>query len=290
MTNEELFMYFNDEYDEKKQNEDNHSFSSYTQYEKDIKTLPILTKKEEYDLAIKMQKGDIEARNKLILSNLRLVRQIAIKYSISGVDFHDLIQIGNIALIEKTYTFDPTKDVKFSSYAKDWVEESIRRYTIRKKYVVAKTIMCTKNLRKINRAKLNFYQEHGYMPSELEISKLTDLSLAKIHNALMTNFDVVSIETPVSDTYKIEDTLYNEEELVENIVENNDTINALYYALSTLSDRELELIKLHFGLEEEDIHNLRKIGEKFGCTYEAVRKSETKILKKLSKIPRLKGL
>lgn len=284
---EELIKYIQDIDDEKLQNEDNSYSSGDAKYSREIKDTPILSIEEELLLVQQMKKGSIEAKNKLILSNLRLVVKIAKDYAYNHKNMQDLIQEGNLKLVENAENYDPNLGIRFTTYVGLWIKKGMRDYIIKQQYAVRRPYNVSYFIQKYNKLQDLYYKETGRLLTDEEATKILGVSVTKILNAKKTDFEVISID---NEEEQIDDILYNEEDLTENIVVEKDTYDILQRSLNKLSKEELEILKLHYGLNDTDKLTLREIGKQFNCSRERIRRKELKALKKIRKNKELQGL
>ncbi len=253
-------------------------------YLREIGKFPLLTFKEEIDLAKRMKGGDMRAKHKLVNSNLRLVVSIAKKYTGRGMLFLDLIQEGNLGLIRAVEKFDYRKGYKFSTYATWWIRQAITRSiadqarTIRIPVHMVETI---NKLRKINR---NLLQRFGRKPTEKEIAKRARMSVDKVRDIVKVSQLPLSLEIPIGDEESshlgdfVEDsTVAHPDEAVLHGMLRDD----LEEVMNSLSERERTVLKLRFGLEDGRPRTLEEVGQLYKVTRERIRQIEAKALRKL---------
>lgn len=284
---EELIKYIQGIDDEKLQNEDNSYSSGNAKYLREIKDTPILSIEEELLLVQQMKKGSIEAKNKLILSNLRLVVKIARGYAYNYKNLQDLIQIGNLMLVEYAENYDPNLGIRFNTYVGLWIKKGIRDYIIKQRYAVKRPYNVSYFVKKYKKLQETYYKENGRLLTDEEASKILGVSITKLLNAKKSDFEVISID---NEEEQIEDILYNEEELTENIVVEKDIYDILQRSLNKLSKEEIEILKLHYGLNDTHKLTLREIAKQFNCSREKIRKKEVKAIKKIRNNKELQGL
>lgn len=263
----------------------NNICSSTQAYFNDIMQYPLLSYEEEKIVAKKVAEGDKIAKDTLINSNLRLVIPIAKKYFgyIKTGTLLDLIHEGNLGLIKAVEKFDYTKGFKFSTYATYWIKQSISSYVIQSGMIRIPPHIANQ-ISSINKVVKEYFKEHNVEPTSAEIAKLTNLSEAYINNIFSANKDWVSLDIPNSD----DDTI-----CLKDIIADNDSLSPEAYAiqgeakrcvnivLSTLQDREQEVITMRFGLDGKSPKTLEEIGKKYNLSKERIRQIEAKALKKL---------
>lgn len=256
-------------------------------YLKEIGKYPLLTKEEEYDLARKAKEGDNEAFKLLIKSNLRFVVTVAKKYQCCGISLLDLINDGNIGLIEAAKRFDPDKGTKFITYAIWWIRQSIMQALAGQAGAVRLPIKQAGLLYRIGEKYRILKQKNERDPTIQELAEALNMDVESIEPILRASRFSLSLETPNSDDY-----LYNP---IASLTDKNqisaselsfrstiyDDINNV---LDKLDPREREILKLHYGLHEGEPQTLEEIGKKFGLTRERIRQIESRAKKKIMKM------
>ncbi|MCR4789635.1 MAG: RNA polymerase sigma factor RpoD/SigA [Treponemataceae bacterium] len=264
----------------------NEKDSSTTLYLKDIKRIPLLSREEEFDLAMKAKKGDAKARDKIVSSNLRFVINIAKQYQGRGLDLMDLISEGNIGLLVAIEKFDPEKGFHFISYAVWWIRQSILKAIYEKSRMIRLPLNRINEVVQIDKTRKSL---KGNMSEEEELVKVAQmLGMEKEHvrEMLMISREMLSLDSACrpdnedSNTLGdfIEDKKY---ESPEEYAEKNNMMEKIEKALSTLSEREAEVIKYRFGLDGRKAMSLKEIGDIFGLTKERIRQIEKKALTRL---------
>ena len=265
-------------------------------YLKEINRIPLLSHEQEYDLAVRAQRGDERAREKLINSNLRFVVAVAKKYQGQGLPLEDLIDEGNIGLLIAMDKFEPDKGYHFISYAVWWIRQSIMKAICEKSRAVRLPLNRANELIQIQKAQKSLIHETGSSDVSIEeIAKAAGLDKTLVNELLSISRETVSFDTPVSNgnessTTKlgdfIEDEGYGPEELAMQKCLKED-INAV---LDTLSDKEKEIIILRFGLNNNAPMSLKEIGELYNLTKERIRQIEKRALERLKQPSRARIL
>ena len=261
-------------------------------YLKEIGKVPLLTPEEEQDLAKRMAEGDEEAKRRMAEANLRLVVSIAKRYVGRGMLFLDLIQEGNLGLIKAAEKFDETRGFKFISYAVWWIRQSILQALAEQSRIVRLPLNQVGSLNKINKAFARFEQEHERTPSPEELADELDLPKEKVTDTLRVSGRHVSVDAPFSDgeDNSLLDVLVNSDSPIADRGLINESLGTeVERALSTLTDRERDIIKYFFGIGCSEM-TLEEIGEKFGLTRERVRQIKEKAIRRLRHSTRSKLL
>ena len=253
-------------------------------YLKEIGTVPLLSPEEEMELAIRKSQGDEEAKNKLIEANLRLVVNIAKKYTNRGLSFLDLIQEGNLGLMKGVEKFDPERGFKLSTYATWWIRQSVTRALADQARVIRVPVHMVETINRMTKVQRNLTLKLGYEPSAKEVADELGMTESKVLEIMQISKEPTSLEAPkgedgdgvVADTVKDENTL-SPEQAVENIML-KEQINVL---LGDLKERERQVIILRFGLKDGRQRTLEEVGQEFNVTRERIRQIESKALRKL---------
>ena len=262
-------------------------------YLKQIGKISLLTQEEEYNLGKQCAAGDVEARNTLVLHNLKLVISIAKRYQGCGIPLLDIIQEGTFGLIKAADKFIPDKNCRFSTLASWWIRQSINRSLADKSRMIRIPANIVELINKIKSIQSSLYQKLNREPTEQEYADALGVDISKIEVALDISQVTSSLDTPINEDNdsNIGDLISDSKALnpFNNIFEecNKEIINSV---LSTLSEKECKVISKRFGLNDQEPQTLEQIGQSFGVTKERIRQIETKALRKLRNPMRLKLL
>lgn len=262
-------------------------------YLKEIGRISLLTLEEELELSERVDKGDQEAKNRLAEANLRLVVSIAKRYVGRKLSFLDLIQEGNMGLMKAVEKFDSSKGFKFSTYATWWIRQAITRAIADQAKTIRIPVHMVETINKLKRFQRQMTLELNREPTIEELAEKIELTPDKVREIIKIDVDPISLEKPtrededstVADFIKDESTLSPEEYAINEVLK--DIISD---ALNTLTDREKEVLKLRFGLEDGTSRTLEEVGNIFGVTRERIRQIEAKALRKLKHPSRSKKL
>ncbi|RAV21746.1 RNA polymerase sigma factor RpoD [Paenibacillus contaminans] len=262
-------------------------------YLKEIGRVPLLSADDEIDLAKRIEKGDEEAKRRLAEANLRLVVSIAKRYVGRGMLFLDLIQEGNMGLIKAVEKFDFTKGFKFSTYATWWIRQAITRAIADQARTIRIPVHMVETINKLIRVSRQLLQELGREPSPEEIAKEMDLSTDKVREIMKIAQEPVSLETPIGeeDDSHLGDFIEDQEALAPADAAAYELLKEqLEDVLDTLTEREENVLRLRFGLDDGRTRTLEEVGKVFGVTRERIRQIEAKALRKLRHPSRSKRL
>jgi RNA polymerase primary sigma factor len=265
---------------------DEETLSDATQkYLSEISKYPLLSPEEEKKLAKKAAKGDLEARERLIKSNLRLVVSVAKKYlgRSRGLTFLDLIQEGNTGLIKAVDRFDWRKGFKFSTFATWWIRQAISRALSDQARTIRLPVQVVETLYKLNKARKKLATILDREPTPEELAAETNLPVQKVQRLLKYVPDTISLETPVGEGESLLKELIPDtsEMTPEKTAALANLREQLKKAIQSLSPKERQVISLRYGLENGVMYTLEEIGKIFGITRERVRQIEIKALEKL---------
>ncbi|MBI4231888.1 RNA polymerase sigma factor RpoD [Candidatus Peregrinibacteria bacterium] len=254
----------------------------------EIGRVPLLTAKEEVELARRIAKGDQSAKAKLAEANLRLVVSIAKKYIGRGLSFLDLIQEGNIGLFRAVEKFDPNRGFKFSTYATWWIRQAITRAIADQARTIRIPVHMVETINKLTHAQRRLVQELGREPLVEELAAEMDMEVKKVRHILKISQDIVSLEAPVGteEDSKLGDFIEDDEALSPAEATNRQLIKEnIHEMLQYLSPRERKIIEMRFGLKDGVGHTLEEVGQEFHVTRERIRQIEAKVLQKLKEHP-----
>ena len=253
-------------------------------YLKEIGVVPLLSNEEEKELAIAVENGDLEAKQRLAEANLRLVVSIAKRYVGRGMQFLDLIQEGNMGLMKAVDKFDYSKGFKFSTYATWWIRQAITRAIADQARTIRIPVHMVETINKLVREQRNLLQELGQDPTPEQIAERMDMTPDKVREILKIAQEPVSLETPIGEEDDSHLGDFIEDEVIENPVDYTTRVvlrEQLDEVLDTLTDREENVLRLRFGLDDGKMRTLEDVGKVFNVTRERIRQIEAKALRKL---------
>lgn len=262
-------------------------------YLKEIGNVPLLSGDEEIELAKRVEQGDEEAKKKLTEANLRLVVSIAKKYVGRGMPFLDLIQEGNMGLMKAVDKFDYTKGYKFSTYATWWIRQAITRGIADTGRTIRVPVHMVETINKTLRMTRTLLQELGREPTPEEVAERLNVPVSRVREVLKISRDPVSLDTPIGeeDDSHLGDFIEDDTALSPSDSAAFSMLRAeLTTALESLTERERQVVRLRFGLEDGRARTLEEVGKEFNVTRERIRQIEAKALRKLRHPSRSKRL
>jgi RNA polymerase primary sigma factor len=246
---------------------------------------PLLTAEDEIELAKRIERGDLAAKERMINANLRLVISVARKYQGQGLPLSDLIQEGMLGLIRAVEKFDWRKGFKFSTYGTLWIRQAIGRGLANSGRTVRLPVHIVARARKISDAERKLAVQLGRQPTEEEIAEFVDLPLDEVADIRRADRGPTSLDQGVGEDGEtaLGDLIAGEGPAVEDEVVSNLEDDRLREAVETLPDVERDIITLRFGLDREEPHALRETGRRLGLSSERVRQLEDRALRRLAK-------
>jgi len=258
--------------------------NTVSQYFSEIRHLPLLTSEEEKNLARDIQEGSQAAVNALVESNLGFVAKVASEYRSCGMPFEDLLNEGNLGLIEAARRFDPERETKFISYAVWWIRQAILASLANHGRPVRVPLNRASDLARIFREKERLKQELGRDPTSEELGKATELTPELVESLQTLNAAEIRLDAPIGDSEDsqlVERFITEEAAEPELEVENRLLTEAVTGALDTLESRDAKVLRLYFGLDGEREHTLEEIGNLLGVTRERIRQLRDRALRRL---------
>ena len=255
-------------------------------YLRQISTIPLISVKEEIELAKKIKTGDEKAREIMITANLRLVVKIAQQYSNIGLSLLDLINEGNIGLMKAVERFDPTKGGKLSTYAAWWIKQSIKRALANQSKTIRLPVHMVDRVTQMRRTAAGLSEKLGREPTDEELAAEMNLPVSRISHLKSVSKKPASLDTPIGEDDSSTLGELVPDEKAKNPFEklqSKSLIGDVNQVLSQLEPREADIIRLRFGLEGRDPLTLEEVGAKIGVTRERIRQLQEQALRQLRK-------
>ena len=256
-------------------------------YLKDVRPIPLLTAEEEVDLARKVQKGDRDARDKMIKANLRLVISIAKRYTNLGIPLSDLIEEGNIGLMRSVEKFDPEKGYRFSTYAAWWIKQGISRAIIDQGKMIRVPVYMNEEIVRYKKAVEALTHKLGRKPQYGEVAKRLQVTVERVRDLDQAITKMASLDAPIGEEGdgQVKDIIEDEslvapDEQLELFLNKERAQNIL----DGLTDRERQIIEMRYGITDGEPKTLAEIATVMGVSRERVRQLETVIIEKLRQI------
>ena len=262
----------------------NESDTGLNRYLREIGRIPLLTPQQEIDLAAKIKKGDTEARERMINSNLRLVVTIAHDYANLGLPLLDLISEGNIGLTKAVERFDPAKGAKLSTYAAWWIRQSIKRALANQSRTIRIPVHLGDKLAKVRRVSLQMSDELGREPTDDELAEEIGITSEKVARLRSVGIRPASLNAPIGDDDSTEfaETVGDEEAQTPfELLRDKNLLHEMDGLLDVLDAREKKIISQRFGLDGGTPKTLEDVGKDFGITRERIRQLQNIALTKL---------
>ena len=256
-------------------------------YLREIKRSKLLSAEEERELALRIERGDAQARNQMIEANLRLVVKIAKRYMNRGLPFLDLIEEGNIGLIKAVERFKISKECRFSTYATWWIRQSIERALINQSRTIRLPVHVSDDINRMVKTSRELSSHSHGEADPLEVAEAMGTNINHVRRLMSLIRKTYSIEHPMGENgdYSLIDTIEDTSTVVSSThAENKDTMNHISRFFASLTPTEKKILILRFGLNDKEPQTLETIGQELGVTRERIRQIEVKSLEKLRRM------
>ena len=256
-------------------------------YLRDIQKTKLLTADEEKILAARIDLGDKAARDKMIVSNLRLVVKISKRYMNRGLPLLDLIEEGNLGLIKAVERFKISKECRFSTYATWWIRQTIERALMNQSRTIRLPVHVAESLGKMQRVSYEFRRQMNREPTIEEVAETMEVEVSHVRKLMVLLKRTYSIDRPMGDDsdYSLIDTIVDTSSISPVAhLEGLDAYGLATKLIETFSDAEKKILTLRFGLDDNEPQTLDSIGRSFGVTRERIRQIESKSLKRLREL------
>ena len=253
-------------------------------YVDEIARIPLITPEEQIALALRMKRGDASARTLMIRSNLRLVVKVALAYTNLGLPLLDLIEEGNIGLMEAVDRFDPEKGAKLSTYAVWWIRQRIKRALQNQGKIIRLPVHFGDKVLRVHRISAQMSETLGRAPTDEELSEEIGLDRTEIARVQRASLQPTSLDAPIVDAAETEvgDTVADEREQTPfEVLRRKDLYAHITDALRVLNEREHKILNARFGLDGSNAKTLEEVAQEFGITRERIRQVQNAALTKL---------